>query len=289
MSEPHRRARPATAARRSARGSSDQSSGSCTLTASSTIPSRSAQSLVTISSMPKTSKIVASRVTPAGSSSARFSSMPGSRRRSAADMRTMRRCSARSWSRFDPQAVRAGGDLAVVVRGGQPGEVVDRAARADRHPRLAAANLVDDRRELVADPRSRARSRSPRDGGSDCTSSRGEPADAEGHARGPAQAGGVADHDLDAAAADVDAQRRRGLEHQAGPDRGEDQAGLLEPADHLDLDAGLGLDAVDELAAVRRGADRARGLRDHLLRAERVGELAQAPHGSRPPGRPTTG
>ena len=40
--------------------------------------------------------------------------------------------------------------------------------------------------------------------------------------------GGVADHDLDAAAADVDAQRGRGLEHEAGAHRGEDQPGLLD-------------------------------------------------------------
>ena len=42
------------------------------------------------------------------------------------------------------------------------------------------------------------------------------------------------------------------------------EAGLFDAADHLDLDAGLGLDAVDELAAVRRGADRARRLGDDL-------------------------
>ncbi len=68
-----------------------------------------------------------------------------------------------------------------------------------------------------------------------------------------------------------------GLEDDAGPDRGEDEAGLLVAVDDLDLDAGLGLDAVDELAAVRGGADRAGGLGDDLPRAERVGELAQAP------------
>ena len=104
----------------------------------------------------------------------------------------------------------------------------------------------------------------------------GEAADAEGQRRGPAQPRAVADHDLDAPAADVDAERRRGLEHEAGPHRGEDEPGLLEPADDLDLDSGLGLDPVDELAAVGGGADRARCLRDHLVRAQRVGELAEA-------------
>ena len=67
------------------------------------------------------------------------------------------------------------------------------------------------------------------------------------------------------------------------------EPGLLEPADHLDLDAGLGLDAVDELAAVRRGADRARGLRDHLLRAERRRRAGGAGARSRRRGRPTAG
>src|SRR6185503_16825680 len=76
--------------------------------------------------------------------------------------------------------------------------------------------------------------------------------------------------------ADVDAQGRRGLEYEARAHGREDQAGLLESADDLDLDAGLDLDAVDELAAVGCGADRARRLRDHLLRAGRIGELAEA-------------
>ena len=51
---------------------------------------------------------------------------------------------------------------------------------------------------------------------------------------------------------------------------------LFDAADDLDLDAGLGLDAVDELAAVGRGADRARRLGDDLDRAERVGEVPQS-------------
>ena len=46
----------------------------------------------------------------------------------------------------------------------------------------------------------------------------GERADAEGLARRPLQAAGVADHDLEAAAAEVEAQRGRGLEQHAGAD-----------------------------------------------------------------------
>ena len=52
--------------------------------------------------------------------------------------------------------------------------------------------------------------------------------------------------------------RRRGVEHHRRAHRAEDQARLLEPADHVDVHAGLGADAVDELAAVRRAPDRAR-------------------------------
>ncbi len=73
-------------------------------------------------------------------------------------------------------------------------------------------------------------------------------------------------------------ERGRGVEHDAGAHGREDQSGLLEAADDVDLDAGLGLDAVDELAAVRGGAERARGLGEDLGRAERVGELLEAPH-----------
>ena len=104
----------------------------------------------------------------------------------------------------------------------------------------------------------------------------GETPDAERHARRPAEPRGVADHHLDTPSSDVDAQRGCGLEDEAGADRGEDEPSLFQPADDLDLDAGLGLDAVDELAAVRRRADGARRFRDDLVRTERVGELAQA-------------
>ena len=54
-SDPHRRASPATAARRNARGSSDQSSGSWWPTASRMMPSRSAHSLIVIWSKSNTS------------------------------------------------------------------------------------------------------------------------------------------------------------------------------------------------------------------------------------------
>ena len=64
-----------------------------------------------------------------------------------------------------------------------------------------------------------------------------------------------------------------------GADRAEDQARLLEAADDVDVHAGLRPDAVDELAAVRGAADRARGLGQDLGGARGLGEEAEAAHG----------
>ena len=75
-----------------------------------------------------------------------------------------------------------------------------------------------------------------------------------------------------------------GSMHDARPHGGEDQPRLLEAADHLDVDAGLGLDAVDDLVAVARGAQRARRRRGPRWR-RRLGEQPQAAHGARPRGR----
>ena len=86
-------------------------------------------------------------------------------------------------------------------------------------------------------------------------------ADAEQQARRPPQSGRIADHQLDAASADVDAERGRRIDDNARTDGREHEPRLLDAADDLDIDAGLGLDPVDELAAVRGGADRARRLR----------------------------
>ena len=114
----------------------------------------------------------------------------------------------------DAQPVGAGRHVAVFAGDRQPGEVVDGPARTDRHLRLTAADLVDDRSEVGADPPLEIgevvlrRGIGPHQLG-------GEAPDAQRHARGPAQARRVADHELDAAATDVDAQRGRGLEHEA--------------------------------------------------------------------------
>jgi hypothetical protein len=113
---------------------------------------------------------------------------------------------------------------------------------------------------------------------------RGEAGDAEVLARRPVETGGRADHHLEAAAAEVEAQRRRRLEQDAGADGAEDQSRLGEPVDHVDRHARLALDAVDELVAVAgapNGAGRAGhdlghvgGFREHLHAAHgRHGEV----------------
>ena len=94
-SELQRRAKPATDARRSARGSSDQSSDRGTRTASSTMPSRSAQSLAIMPSSSNSRRSSTSSVEPAGRSSARLLLEPGHAPPLRRRIRMMRRCSAR--------------------------------------------------------------------------------------------------------------------------------------------------------------------------------------------------
>ena len=139
-------------------------------------------------------------------------------------------------------------------------EVLERAAAADRELGRELRDLLRHRREHVGDPVAQRASVALRDriGVHELG---GEPRDAERDARRPLQAARVADHDLEAAAAEVEAHRGRGIEHHRGADGAEDQARLLETADDVDDDPGLLLDAVDELAAVRGAADRARRAR----------------------------
>ena len=159
-------------------------------TASSTMPSRSAQSLVTISvDVEQRRRSSRAASTPAGSSSARLLLDA----REPAPLR--RRASARSGAAARG-AVRASmrrpfalaGIVAVLAGGGQAGEIVDRAARA-RPP--SAARGREPRRRSGPGRRGcgpRARSRSALDGGSRLHELGGEAADAERHARRPAQA-----------------------------------------------------------------------------------------------------
>ena len=228
-SELQRRARLATAARRSARGSSDQSSDRGCAPRRARCP-RAAPSRSTVKpSSSNRSSAVTSSVEPAGQQLGPPLLLEPGHAAGAptSSPRMMRSCSASSSARVARNALVLAGS--VVVAGAQRDrhahEVVERAARADRHPRargraprrraassaaayaLVEALAVGARRRVVVHALG------------------GEAADAEREARRPAQPGGVADHDLDAAAADVDAERGRGLEHDARPHRGEDRAG----------------------------------------------------------------
>ena len=107
----------------------------------------------------------------------------------------------------------------------------------------------------------------------------GEAGDAEVLARRPQQLGGGADHHLEAAAAEVEAQRGSRLEQHACADCSEDQTSLGDPVDHIDLDAGLALDAVDELVAVRSQADGAGRAGHDLGRVGGLGEHLHPPYG----------
>ena len=64
-----------------------------------------------------------------------------------------------------------------------------------------------------------------------------QPPDAEMKARHVAESLAVAHHQLEAAAAEIRAQRRLGVEHNARPYRFEDELAFEQPAHDLDRDA----------------------------------------------------
>ena len=99
-----------------------------------------------------------------------------------------------------------------------------------------------------------------------------EARDAEGEAGGPLHPARIADHDLEASAAEVEAHRRRGVEHDGRAYRAEDQPRFLVPTDDVHGHSRLLPDAVHELRAVLGPADRARRLGQCL---GRVGGVAQ--------------
>ncbi len=125
---------------------------------------------------------------------------------------------------------------------------------------------------------SRSRRRSRLEIGSELTNCGAEPRDAEPLAHGPLQAGRVADHDLDAPAAEVEAQRRPGIDQHRGADRGEDEPGLLEPVDDVRADAGLRLDAIEDRVTVGGAAQRARRAGEDLGRARGFGQHPEPAH-----------
>ena len=79
---------------------------------------------------------------------------------------------------------------------------------------------------------------------------------------------GVADHELEAAAPEVEGQGRGGIDDDAGAHGIEDEPGLLPAADHPDLDAGLGLDAVNDRGRVAGVAEGGGGAGHDLVHLE---------------------
>ena len=157
------------------------------------------------------------------------------------------------------------------------GEVLEGAAAPDHELGLERSDLSRDaaqRRRQVCTKRASIRLRD-RVGVDEVG---GEAGDAEVLARRPQQLGGRPDHHLEAAAAEVEAQRGRRLEQHAGPDGSEDQPSLGQTVDHFDLDARLALDTVDELVAVRSQADGAGRTGQDLGRVGGLGEHLHPPH-----------
>ena len=266
-----------------ARGSPDQSAASWRGMASSTMPSRSAHSLTVIRSKPNSSMAVRRRVEPAGMMSARLASRPGRaspfRRSPGQELLVQRQqLVAAEAELVDRPGARAG-----AAGGHHPGQVAERAAAADGHRRLAGGP----RRRRGGPARSVTRFSSRRTSsavkGSPVTSSAERRATPSAHARRPLQRRAVADHDLEAAAAQVEAQRRARVDDHAGPHRLEDEPGLLLAADDPDLDAGLGGHAVDDLAAVLRLPEGGGGPGVDLLGAGAGGQLAEAVDGGHGP------
>ncbi len=178
----------------------------------------------------------------------------------------------------DGELVQRGRRVLVAPSRDHLGQRFERATAPDRELRLVRRDLVHDGREHGLDvvAQRAAVAFGDRIGADELGA---EARDAEGDARRPHQAAGVADHHLEAAAAEIEAQRGRRVEHHRRADRAEDQARLLEPADDLDVHAGLGPDAVDDLAAVGGTPDGGRRLGQDLGGAGGLGEETEAAHG----------
>ena len=244
--------------------------------ASSTMPSRRAHSQPISSSMPARSRTVRASRAPAGSRSARRASTPG---RSARSAEVIPR---RSW-------VTASSSWVVTViwltdgGRGPPRRAAARAMSVSRVPLLPDRDPGTEAGDLGEHPPDRGghgvHDPPPVTAGGRVAADQvgGHPPDAELEAGGPGHPLGVADHQLEAAAPEVEGQGRGGIDDDAGAHGLEDQARLLPPADHPDLDAGLGLDAVDDRSRVAGVAEGGGGAGDHLVHLEGVGEGPEAP------------
>ena len=158
----------------------------------------------------------------------------------------------------EAELVERTGDRLVASGGDHLGEIFERATAADRQLGLELRDLdrewAEDVDEVLAQPATITLG-----DGIGAHELRAEPRDAEPLACGPLQAGRVAHHDLDAPATEVEAQRGARVDQHRGADRGEDQAGFLEPVDDVRGDAGLRLDAIEHRVTVGGAPQRARG------------------------------
>ena len=166
----------------------------------------------------------------------------------------------------------------VPTGGDQAGEVTERAARAHHQARAHVGDLGGQRAEHQDEPGAQPLAVGLRERVAPHQLPR-EASHTELDAVRPQEAGGVADHHLEAAPAQVEAERGRLAELHVGPDRPEDHSGLVTTADDVDDDTGLPGDAIDDLAAVLRFADGTGGTSDGLRRAGGRREIAEAAHG----------
>ena len=266
-------------------GRRDQSAGSWRPMASSTMPSRSAHSLTVSSSNSNSSIAVARNIEPATMRSTRRASRPSKRSRSAAGRPRISLCSGEELVARERQLVQRRGD---VGRRGAPRPCArgPRACRCCRPTslRLERRDLGGDRARATSTRWSRSACRSPFEIGSLCTSSAVRRPTPRCSLVAQCRPAGVADHDLEAAAAEVEAQRGRRFEHHRwrGSRRRSARASSR-PLITSTVDAGLGLDAVDDLVAVGGAADRARGARERSRRRPRRRRAAGTGGPWRPP------
>ncbi len=221
------------------------------------MPSRSAHSLIVSWSKPNTSIAVASTIDPATIRSTRPSVEPVDAQPVGGGRRQQVVVQGQELAAIDGELVQRGRRVLVAPGRDHLGQRLERAAAPDRELGFVRRDLVHDGCEHAFDVVAQRATVALGDRiGAHVLGA--EPRDAERDAGGPHQAAGVADHHLEAAAAEVEAQRGRRVEHHRRAHRAEDEARLLETADDLDVHAGLGPDAVDDLTAVgwRAGSPR---------------------------------
>ena len=255
--------------------------------ASSTIPSRNAQSLTVSSSRPVASIRYSSTAIPAGRWSTRRGSAPGS----------LPRCGGGQGVHAVAQRLELGpphGELvdrlvddAVAARRRHAGERHEGPRRADQLAGPQRQDLPEHRLDRPGDPGAQplqvlvARGVVRHQLG-------GQAPDAEVDARREGELGAVADGELEAPAAEISGQGGTRVDDHARADRPEDELRLARAVDDGDPHAGLDADPVDEQVPVERFADRRGADGDDLVGPVRLGDRLEAgDHRDRLVGRPS--